>query len=234
MAENLIIFVNAVWIFRRKMKTKKKVIKKKNNSTSKNLLVSFLLDRTGSMINCLQGTITGFNEYINSLKVDKKNKYLFTLTQFDSDGIDIIHNKVKLDSVIKLDDKNYVPRAMTPLYDAIGKTIKELDKESNVLMVIQTDGEENASKEFTKDKICDLIKAKTKNGWTFVYLGTNQDAWAVGSTLGFLKANTMSYVGDNDGTKKLYSGLGVATVAYANAVNANNTTVKNKFFKNNN
>jgi hypothetical protein len=212
-----------------KTATKKKsktAVKKK----TKELHVSFLLDRTGSMSSCLQATISGFNEYTNTLKKDKKNKYLFTLTQFDSKSIDTIQNKVTIAKVIKLDAKNYRPRDCTNLYDAIGKTITELGKEKDVLFVIQTDGQENASKEFTREKISELIKQKESDGWTFVYLGANQDAWSVGQSFGINGANTFTYDNSVKGNEILYGAMAHSTVMYADAVNNGDNSLKRSFF----
>ena len=90
-------------------------------------LVAFLLDRSGSMNSCKDETITGFNAYISGL-TDPKMK--FTLTQFDSQGIDIIHNAVPLSKVECLTQKSYVPRGSTPLFDAIGKTVRATEQEA--------------------------------------------------------------------------------------------------------
>lgn len=163
---------------------------------SKKVHVSFILDETGSMRLVKVATLSGFNEYIETLKAGKNAKNVrFTLTKFNSDKIDVVYNGVKLDKVEKLTDEAYQPAALTPLYDAIGQTIKVLEtsEKHNVLVVIQTDGQENHSFEFNSKKIFSLIDKKKKDGWTFVFLGADQDAWIVGQKLGLDKGNVLSY-----------------------------------------
>ena len=163
------------------------------------MLVSFILDETGSMSVVKQQTISGFNEYIGTLKKEKNAKnILFTLTQFDSLHVSVIYDSVKLEDVADRNDENYRPGAMTPLYDAIGKTIRALEKKlkgekQSALVIIQTDGEENASKEYNHKDIFNLIDEKKKLGWTFVFLGANQDKYLASQAYGIPLGNTMSY-----------------------------------------
>jgi uncharacterized protein YegL len=167
----------------------------------KKMLVSFVLDETGSMEIVKSQTISGFNEYIDTLKKEKNSEnVLFTLTQFNSDKVAVVYDGVSLGKVIHLNNDTYSPRATTPLYDAIGRTIHSIEtkvkgKKQSVLVVIQTDGEENSSKEFNREKIFSLIDEKKKLGWTFAYLGADQDAWAASQLMGISFANTLSYTG---------------------------------------
>lgn len=159
--------------------------------------VNFILDETGSMCSCARETISGFNEYIQTLKKDAKD-ILFSLTKFNSSRVEVTHKDIPLAEVAVLTDQNYRPDNLTPLYDAIGKTIAELkDIEGKVLVVVMTDGEENASKEYSRDKIFALIKEKEKVGWTFLYLGANQDSWANAQQFGFSKGNVTNFNTDN-------------------------------------
>jgi hypothetical protein len=178
-------------------KNKAKTAKKPTGKISGPTLVAFLLDETGSMMSCKQATISGFNEYIQTLK-NTKQDINFTLTKFNSMKSEIVHDCVELKDVKELNDQTYIPDNGTPLYDAIGSTIRstEKNKESKkrkILVVIQTDGEENASKEFSRQNICDLIKEKEKAGWTFVFLGANIDAYQVANSIGVKASNTANY-----------------------------------------
>lgn len=163
---------------------------------SKKLHVSFILDETGSMGVVKEQTVSGFNEYIRSLKDGESAKDVrFTLTRFNTDKMQVQYEAVKLKEVQELDD--YKPFALTPLYDAIGITIRSLEKnlgDNNALVVIQTDGAENSSREYDRAGIFKLIKEKTENdGWTFVFLGADQDAWAASAKIGVLTSNTLAY-----------------------------------------
>ncbi|MEN8173906.1 MAG: hypothetical protein ABFS03_13630 [Chloroflexota bacterium] len=165
----------------------------------KKMMVSFVLDETGSMQSVKGETISGFNEYIQTLNNEKSAENIrFTLTKFNSMKVEVVYDSVKLGKVAALDDDSYRPEAMTPLYDAIGKTIRSLEdklegKKPKALVVIQTDGHENHSKEFNRKSIFSLIDEKKKAGWTFAFLGADQDAWLAGQELGIPKGNTMSY-----------------------------------------
>lgn len=161
--------------------------------------VSFILDETGSMDSVKQQTISGFNEYVGTMKREKNAKDIrFTLTQFNSEKIDVVYDSKKLDKVSPLSDKTYQPNYMTPLYDAIGLTITSMERKLNgkdqkALVVIQTDGLENDSKEYSQKKIFKLIEKKKKKGWTFAFLGADQDAWLASRGLGISRGNTLSY-----------------------------------------
>ena len=155
---------------------------------SKKTLVIFLLDETGSMESYKEATINGFNEYLQSLKKDGKDT-LFTLTRFNSDKIETPYSAVPISEVEELTDETYRPDAMTPLYDAIAKTVRKTEEalkgkrsKPKILFVIQTDGLENASREHDRKAIFQMIEAKKAEKWMFVYLGADQDAWDVGTS----------------------------------------------------
>jgi hypothetical protein len=149
-------------------------------------------------------TISGFNEYVDTLRGDENAKRMrFSLTLFNSHEIDPRLSKVKLRDVPVLDSETYKPRGLTPLYDAIGTAISEAEVEMfgkknwRALVVIQTDGEENNSKEYSREDIFDMIKAKQEQGWDFVFLGADQDAWLAGAKLGLHKGSVLTYASEN-------------------------------------
>lgn len=187
---------------------------------SKKLFISFVLDETGSMQMVKSQTIDGFNEYIKTLKADKNaGNIRFGLTKFNSEKVDIVYDGVKLDKVDSLNDETYQPAALTPLYDAIGQTIRALEakldgkKKQTALVVIQTDGQENHSKEFSQAGIFALIDEKKKVGWTFVFLGADQDAWLAGQKLGLDAGNVVSY--NSAQTKRAFNRVANATSYYS-------------------
>lgn len=186
------------------------------DNDSSSLKVNFLLDESGSMLSCIDQTISGFNEYITTLKKEKK-KIKFTLTKFEGRNINVMHNNLDINKVPKLTNKTYIPGGMTPLYDAIGQTIKKDKTGGKTLFVIMTDGEENASQEYTLDNVTKLITNQEKTGWTFVYLGADQDAWANARVMGLSRGNTLSYNSMN--TKKTYGKLACSTVGFCSSSN---------------
>ena len=149
----------------------------------------FILDRSGSMESCWDDTIGGFNAFVNEQKVDGGT---LTLIQFDHEYLESYHAK-PIGEVEPLSRETFKPRGSTALLDAIGKTIKNFKSQTIPTVIILTDGQENASHIYTKSHIKDLIEERQKDGWTFVYLGANQDAFAEAGSLGIAPCATMNY-----------------------------------------
>lgn len=195
----------------------------KQNST----LIVMVLDRSGSMESCKKGTIEGFNAFIDSQKESQRqlnDEVKVSLIQFDS-LYEINYTMLPLENVPKLNEANYKPRGGTALYDAIGKTVVDVgaalrdtvehERPSKVLVVVLTDGEENESKRYGRSAIFDMIRhQENKYGWEFVYIGANQDSFAVGGSLGVKTSNIANYVSSNVGTKSMYSSLDGMTKGY--------------------
>jgi hypothetical protein len=148
----------------------------------------FILDRSGSMETCQDDTIGGFNAFLSEQKALGGT---LTLVLFDHE-YQVLYERKPIGDAEPLSRDTFVPRGSTALLDAIGKTIKTVTS-NNPTVVILTDGQENSSKEYTKAHIKDLIEQKTKDGWTFVYLGANQDAFAEAGGLGISPAATVNY-----------------------------------------
>ena len=152
-------------------------------------ILIFLLDRSGSMETCRTDTIGGFNAFVADQKTLGGK---LTLVQFDHEINNVFEN-VPLGEVNPLTSDTFQPRGSTALMDAIGRTIKTHWSKKGVVFIIQTDGEENSSHAYTKAHIKDLIEQKTKDGWTFMYLGANQDAFAEAGSMGIAPAATLHY-----------------------------------------
>ena len=158
--------------------------------------VFFLLDMTGSMGVNKPATINAFNEYIGELKANEGTAgFKFSLAVFNSDiGIGLNIEKGSLAEVPELNDANYAPAGTTPLYDAIGLSIDSLEEvQGQVLFIILTDGEENASQQFDKEEILKRISNRTEQGWKFVFLGCDIDAMKQSEDLGIAPGNARSY-----------------------------------------
>jgi hypothetical protein len=165
-------------------------------------IVSFLLDRTGSMETIKDETIGGFNAYLDALEREAGDLVAFTLLQFDSQSIDTLYSGAKLSDVERLTPETYQPRADTPLIDACVKTIKVTEEtivrrrdKARVIVVFQTDGQENASREYKIEELRDLIERRKAEGWQFIFLGANIDAYETASNFGILKEATLAYSG---------------------------------------
>lgn len=193
---------------------------KDDKKTTTTLAVHVVLDRSGSMQSVKDDTIGAFNSYVETLAKETPNATL-SLTLFDSQGIDTIYSDIPINSVTKLDGTTYQPRASTPLYDAIGKcaTILTGTTADRKALVIITDGYENASREWNQNTVKALLTEKQdKDGWLVIYLGANQDAWAVGASFGTRQGTTMSF--DQKSTRSTLASTARATAAYGMAANA--------------
>lgn len=178
--------------------------------------VHIILDRSGSMQSCRAQTVDAVNEYLRGL--GEKTKV--SLTLFDTSGIDLIWDK-RDPAEIKLTLDEFQPRASTPLYDAIGKTVAKMravPTKALTALVIVTDGQENASQEYTKSAIKSLLDDLQKEGWLVLYLGANQDAFAEGGAIGTVSHNTISYDTRNIGATMVAASA--ATMRYAGSGSA--------------
>ena len=162
-------------------------------------LVTFLLDRTGSMEAIRDDTIGGFNAYLDGLKGDGGAEIDFTLIQFDSVSIDKICVAAPVATVAKLTRETYQPRASTPLIDAAVKTINAVEASlltqpaAKVVTCFQTDGQENSSTEHNWAELNALVKEKSAKGWQFNFMGVGLDAYEQGARMGIAPAATMAY-----------------------------------------
>jgi uncharacterized protein YegL len=186
-------------------------------------LVTFLLDRSGSMSTILDDTIGGFNTYLETLQQgDDADNVFFSLVQFDSMGIDKCQVNESVKEVPRLDRTTFVPRGGTPLIDAAYKTIKAVEKSvqgnpsARVVICIQTDGEENSSMEYTWMNLNSLIKEKIAAGWQFNFMGASIDAYSQASKMGISAGATMSYnAKDGAATQEAFAASASNTMSYA-------------------
>lgn len=155
--------------------------------------VAIILDRSGSMASIRNKAIGAVNGYLASLKADEGTSgALITLTIFDSESIDVIRDGAPIASCAALTAAEYEPRGLTPLYDAIGATAAALEKRAadRRVLVIVTDGHENASQQFTRASILALISQRQADGWLVVYLGAHADTWHEAAAIGIAHGAT--------------------------------------------
>lgn len=179
-----------------------------------------VLDRSGSMDRIASDMEAGLNRFINDQK-ELDGECLLTLVQFD-DRYEVVHDALPIK---KFKNFKLVPRSMTALYDALGKTINtvgdrlantpEEERPEKIVFVSVTDGLENASGEFNAEQVKDMIKhQENKYNWKFVYLGANQDAFAEGQKFGMRAGTTMNYAATSEGIKRAYDAISKNTVTY--------------------
>lgn len=174
-------------------------------------LICLILDRSGSMSGRESDVINGANGFIDKQKA-LPDPASIALVRFDSEGIERFRAMAPLAECAPITEEDYQPRGGTPLLDAVGQTIMALEGDwrreqpERAIVVIVTDGLENASREYTKAKVKELIEARQASGkWAFIYLGANVDAFAEGGALGIAAANTAGYVNSAAGLRATYN-----------------------------
>lgn len=194
-----------------------------DNSTKTRVV--FLLDRTGSMQAIKSDTIGGFNEYLATLQGEGAENIRFTMMQFDSTSIDVLHRDADVKKVPKLTEETFRPRANTPLYDAAFRAINEANDQvqegEKVVICIMTDGYENASKEVNLQQLKSLIEEKQGLGWQFNFMGAGLDAYEIARGVGISSVNTMSYNHqDKESTQRAFTASAMNTRSFAKGESA--------------
>lgn len=179
----------------------------------------FILDRSGSMAGLEADTIGGFNAMIDKQRAEEGEAYVSTVL-FDNESV-VIHDRVPLDKVPKLTNRDYYVRGCTALLDAVGGAIhhignvhkyaREEDRPEKTLFVITTDGMENASRRYTYDKVkAQISRQKEKYGWEFLFLGANIDAAREAARFGIDADRAANYHADHQGTAVIYEAMSEA------------------------
>jgi len=183
--------------------------------------ITVILDRTGSMESIRDDTIGGFNSFLESQQ-SEEGRATMTLVQFDSqDPYEVIHHFRPVGEVAPLSRETYVPRACTPLLDALGRGIGDLDaslaglgsseRPSKVVFAVVTDGQENASSEFTRERVEALIREKREeDGWQFVFLSADLAAIGDAVSVGMDRKATMFFRKTAGGSRRAWSSLDCA------------------------
>ena len=178
----------------------------------------FIVDRSGSMAGLEKDTIGGFNAMLKE-QAELAGEARVTTVLFDNQ-YRLLHDRIDIRAVAPLTEKDYRVGGGTALLDAIGRTMEKIRavqkqtaedyRAEKVLFVIITDGMENASTEFTKEKVKKLISDKQeKEGWDFIYLGANIDAAEEAGAIGVSKANAVTYKNTSSGVRANYDAVGV-------------------------
>ena len=181
--------------------------------------IVFILDRSGSMAGLEEDTIGGFNAMIQKQKGEDGEAYVSTVL-FDN-HTEVIHDRVDIQQIQPMTRKDYYVRGCTALLDAVGKSIhhignvhkyaREEDRPEKTIFVITTDGMENASREYTYDRVKAMIEhQKEKYGWEFVFLGANIDAAKEAARFGIGADLAANYHADHQGTAVIYEAMSEA------------------------
>lgn len=188
--------------------------------------IVYILDRSGSMSGLEADTIGGFNSMIEKQKQTGEKAYVSTVL-FD-DRTEVIHDRVPIEKVDKITNKEYFVRGSTALLDAVGGAIKHIinihkyareeDRPDKTIFVITTDGMENASMNYNYNQVKKMIEKEQKEyGWEFIFIGANIDACAEAERFGIRRERAVNYIHDDRGTKLIYEGVSQAMCAVMKA-----------------
>ncbi len=190
--------------------------------------IVYILDRSGSMGGLEADTIGGFNSMMDRQKKTGE-KALVSTVLFDNE-CEVLHDRLPIDEVGRMTDKEYYVRGCTALLDAVGGAVRHIanvhkyarkeDVPEKTIFVITTDGMENASRRYSYDKVRKMVKKQEELGWEFIFIGANIDAYAEGQKFGFRKDRTVNYVHDGIGTANVYEGVTRAVCSVMMAPNA--------------
>ena len=181
--------------------------------------IVFILDRSGSMAGLEDDTIGGFNSMIRKQKAEDGEALVSTVL-FDN-YTEVIHDRVDIQKIQPMTHKDYYVRGCTALLDAVGKAIhhignvhkyaREEDRPEKTLFVITTDGMENASREYSYDRVKKMIQhEQEKYGWEFIFLGANIDAAKEAARFGITEDRAVNYHADCQGTAVIYEAVSEA------------------------
>ena len=180
--------------------------------------IVFILDRSGSMAGLEDDTIGGFNAMIEKQKQEQGDAYVSTIL-FDNYS-EVVHDRVDIRDVPPMTRKEYYVRGCTALLDAVGRAIhhignvhkyaREEDRPERTLFIF-TDGMENASREYTYDRVRKMIEhEREKYGWEFLFLGANIDAAREAARFGISEDRAANYHADREGTAVVYEAMNEA------------------------
>ena len=183
-------------------------------------LITFILDESGSMGGIAQAARDGFNEYLQE-QVAHGGPTWWTLTTFAN------HPKTRFAVIpgaeVRPLGDDYSPNGMTALYDAVGRSVLKTqaylealgdDRPSDVIVVILTDGMENASQRWTAKQVFELVTEVEDAGWQFVFLGANQDSWSVSQNMGIRKGAVVDWEPNAPSHKRAMYEAAHASLAY--------------------
>ena len=205
------------------------------------VLLYVLLDRSGSMAAMADDVIGGFNRLLTDQQADG-NDARMTLVQFDgADPQEVIADAVPIAEMTPLDATTFVPRGNTPLLDATGMLLGRAAARvaqrvadglpaEEIVVVSITDGNENASCEFTLSAVRQLIDAYTAAGWTFVFLGAALDVYGEAGGLGYDPRAVQSFAADGTGSAEAFASLSRSASAKRARIRTRSDVDKGDFF----
>jgi Mg-chelatase subunit ChlD len=163
-----------------------------------NVHISMVLDRSGSMDACRHEAVQTINAYFSHLRRDDDLVARMSVVLFDSESIDTIRDREPVSTCPDITLGDYVPRGGTPLLDAVGYSVGLLDclsyKSERRILAIMTDGLDNASREYSRSRVFDLLMRKQREeGWLVLYFGANHDSWNQANQIGIESSHAANF-----------------------------------------
>lgn len=196
-------------------------------------IIEFLLDETGSMASCKRETVAGFNDFLSEQRA-QHGTCLLTLTKFDTSGQKTPYMDIDVNMTPNMLEDWFIPGGGTNLRDTIGSRLLSLKQrlatwsvKPNVLIVVMTDGDDNASRTHSEQNIQSAIQSYMNEGWTFVYLGADQNALSTGNRLGFPEGNIKSFASSQ--MRETMQTLAAATTTYRASRSSTNVADRDFF-----
>jgi Mg-chelatase subunit ChlD len=197
-----------------------------------------ILDESGSMESIKKTIIQGFNEIVQTVKGIEHEfadqEHFISLVTFNGIGQKLLHFIDPVNKLDQIDDARYQPNASTPLFDAMGFGINKLRQhlanqtDYNVLVTILTDGEENASKEYSGNDIKKIVEELKLNRWTFTYIGAEHDVEKIAFSLSI--TNTLTFTKDAAAMQQMFESEKMARSTYSTRIRTNQAT-SDDFYK---
>ena len=177
-----------------------------------NIYNVIILDESGSMSSIYNATLSSMNEVLNGIRRNQEEfpeqRHYVTIVTFEGSGMSGVktrRDRVPISSVDPFTEKDYRPGGCTPLYDAMGKTLNELEglihPEDKVMATVITDGMENASQEYSGRTIKSMVSRLREKGWAISYIGANQNSVEVAKGLNI--GNAMNFVASPEGLEEM-------------------------------
>ncbi len=213
-----------------------------NNPGEARTKIWFLLDRSGSMQSLTGDVIGGFNRFLDD-QANQPGEAQMTVVLFDGNNpFEVVVDAETIAEITQLTQDTYWARGVTPLYDAIGDLLERADRRiadrakagkptEDQMVLIFTDGYENASSRYDRARVFDLIKKRQDDDWTFVFMGSNQDSYGEAGKVGFVGGNVQNYDSTSAGVNHAFAEFSRGASSFRSKPRRQRIADKERFFE---
>ena len=213
-----------------------------NNPGEARTKIWFLLDRSGSMQSLTGDVIGGFNRFLDD-QTNQPGEAQMTVVLFDGNNpFEVVVDAKTIAEIAQLTQDTYWARGVTPLYDAIGDLLERADQRiadraksgkptEDQMVLIFTDGYENASRRYDRARVFDLIKKRQDDDWTFVFMGSNQDSYGEAGKVGFVGGNVQNYDSTSAGVTQAFAEFSRGASSFRSKPSRQRIADKERFFE---